>query len=215
MSAEAKAHLVRGAQLFEAGAFADAIAELKAGHAIDPHPDFLYAQAQAERKRGNCVAAIDLYRAFLHSGPPADEAERAQANLDRCEEAIRLTAADRRAAAEAFAPRPPPGPPARPRPWYHDTVGNLLAGAGLLAGAAAGVAFWAGDQSARAANAPDATLADVRANADTAARRRAIGVIGAIGGGLLLTAGIVRYALRPRTLEVALGPGAFAVAIRY
>jgi hypothetical protein len=84
MDPDALQHLERGASLYEAGAFSEAIAEFERGYDLDPHPDFLYAMAQAHRRSGNCKRAIRLYEDFLATGPPVREAERAQANVARC-----------------------------------------------------------------------------------------------------------------------------------
>src|ERR1051326_6795982 len=84
MSGEARAHFDRGRELYDAGSYADAIAELSAGRELDPHPDFLYALAQAYRKLGDCAHAVAHYNAFLATHPPDAEAARVRANIARC-----------------------------------------------------------------------------------------------------------------------------------
>ena len=58
-------HLQAGMKLYEEEHYVEAIAELRAGLAIDPQPDILYALGQAERKRGDCKRAVEYYQSCL------------------------------------------------------------------------------------------------------------------------------------------------------
>lgn len=84
--ATATEHLVRGSKLYDQGHYDEAIAELKAGYAIDPRPDFFYALGQAERKRGNCKAAIGWYQRYVDSGPSAQRTVATLVQIDRCKQ---------------------------------------------------------------------------------------------------------------------------------
>ena len=46
---EARVHLERGLKLYDKQRYDEAIVELRAGLAVDPQPDLLYALGQAER----------------------------------------------------------------------------------------------------------------------------------------------------------------------
>jgi hypothetical protein len=84
--ATATEHLVRGSKLYDQGHYDEAIAELKAGYAIEPRPDFFYALGQAERKRGNCKAAIGWYQRYVDSGPSAQRTVATLVQIDRCKQ---------------------------------------------------------------------------------------------------------------------------------
>src|SRR5438046_3550488 len=88
MQPTAKAELDRGLERFAAHDYVTAIAAFDAGYAIDPHPDFLYAKAQAQRLGGDCRSAIDTYTAFLASAPPASESELAKGNIAKCQQLL-------------------------------------------------------------------------------------------------------------------------------
>src|SRR5262249_53584962 len=69
ISKAAQAHFDRGTALCEQGLHEQAIAELKAGHTLEPHPAFLYAMGQCERKRGDCEKASEYYKAVIAARP--------------------------------------------------------------------------------------------------------------------------------------------------
>ena len=102
--AAAAAHLVRGSRLYDQGRYDDAIAELKAGYALDARPEFLYALGQAERKRGDCRAAIGWYQRYVDSGPSTQRTVATLVQIDRCKEEL-----------ASSTTRPPPAP-AEPPP---------------------------------------------------------------------------------------------------
>jgi hypothetical protein len=116
--AQAKVHFDRGNQLYQQGRFADAIDELKSGYALDPRPDILYALGQAERKRGDCKAAIRYYEQFVDSGVSAQRAQAVKLQIDRCQKEL-ATSAPASPPVETSPPPPAPvtpEPPARPTP---------------------------------------------------------------------------------------------------
>src|SRR5688572_23244252 len=99
MKPEARARLESGLKRFTAKEWDAAIAEFRAGYAIDPRPDFLYAWAQAERLRGNCPEAVKLYQEYIASGVTAAQAKMTADHLARCKDAT---------------PPPPPPPVVAP-----------------------------------------------------------------------------------------------------
>jgi hypothetical protein len=104
---EAARRLTLGNRLYQEGRYAEAIDELKAGLALDPLPDFLYALGQAERKRGDCRAAVGYYQRFLETGPSSQRAVAVLVQIDRCKQEQAATTAP-------VAPPPPEPPPAAP-----------------------------------------------------------------------------------------------------
>lgn len=112
---DARSHLVHGDQLYRDGQYAEAIDELKAGFAIEPLPDFLYALGQAERKRGDCRAAIAYYQRFLDTKPSSQRAVAALMQIDRCKEEMAAAPATT-APAPTAAPSPEPVAPATTAP---------------------------------------------------------------------------------------------------
>lgn len=105
---DAAAHLVRGSRLYEQGRYDDAVAELKAGYAIEPRADFLYALGQAERKRGDCKAAIGWYQRYVDSGPSSQRTVATLMQIDRCKQEL--------ASATSARPPSPVTPPAGVEP---------------------------------------------------------------------------------------------------
>src|SRR6185312_355811 len=81
-------HLVRGSRLYNEGRYDEAIAELQAGYAIDPRPDFLYALGQAERKRGDCKAAVAWYERYVATGPSSQRTVATLVQIDRCKQEL-------------------------------------------------------------------------------------------------------------------------------
>jgi tetratricopeptide (TPR) repeat protein len=196
MDEAARPYFERGAAAYDAGMYPQAIEAFERGQRLDPHPDFLYALAQAYRKQGDCTRAIALYQAFLATRPPDEEAARARSNLERCP--LGPPAAS---AAPASPPRDsPPSPPPEPvePPWYTDLTGDVLGGAGLV-GIGIGTTYLIlADRSITRAN--DATtLAQAERLADSASREHRIGAWSLAGGGALALGAILRYALHRRS----------------
>lgn len=206
MVAAARVELDRARKLFDAGDYKGAIAALDAGFAIDPHPDFLYARGQAQRKLGDCPGALASFRAFLASDPPARAADAARTNIERCQEE---------------APEPTPAPPPRPgaevtaattirtapapSPWYRDGIGGALAGGSAVA-LGVGVTFLVlADRHVDGTLEADG-LDDYRSEKSLVSRNRVIGGISlAVAGGLAAGA-VIRYLTRPGPREPSIRP---------
>lgn len=172
----------RGAAQYEAGAYAQAIDAFERGQRLDPHPDFLYALAQAYRKLGDCSRAISLYQAFLATHPPDEEAARARANLERCP------------LSPPAAPPPPPVTEHGGSPWYADVTGAVLTGTALI-GLGVGTTYLVvGDRHIRDANRID-LLGDRQRLEDLGVHDRQIGTWCLVAGGALMAGAIIRYAL--------------------
>jgi len=100
--AEGRRHFERGNALYQQGRYDDAVTELLAGYGVDPRPDFLYALGQAERKRGNCKAAIRYYQQYVDTGQSPQRTVAVLVQIDRCKQEL------------AAAPVTPPSKPSKP-----------------------------------------------------------------------------------------------------
>ena len=70
MRPETQALYQRGLARFEAHDYRGAVVDFQSAFALDPVPDLLFAEAQAERLRGDCTRAVILYQRFLATNPP-------------------------------------------------------------------------------------------------------------------------------------------------
>lgn len=214
ISAAAKVELERGEQRFRDKDYAGAIAAFDAGYAIDPQPIFLYDKAQAQRLSGDCTSAIDSYKAFLATDPPAHEAARANKNIASCEAKLPPPSpilVEEPAPAEEPEPAAAPvvraqdtAPPAltEERAWWHDRLGVTLATTGVIAlGVGAGFAV-----AARNAAADIALARDVDEWSEHRAawqRNRIVAGVAAGAGVALVTLAVVRFSVHDRTVRVA------------
>ncbi len=199
----ANQRLQAGLGHFRAQRYGEAIAEFRAGYRSAPRPEFLFAIAQAERLRGDCEAAVELYQQFLASEPPQAQRQAAEQGLERCAPA----AAEPPMAAPVsmrVTSRVEPEASAAPssgdtlirtgvaRRWYHDRTAHVLTGAAtisLVLGASAYAASSDAVESARAAS--DDAVAD--AQLDRAVRQRTVGAVALTAGVALLGGAIYRY----------------------
>jgi len=236
MTPSAREHLERGLRYFDTQEYGAAIAEFKAGYQAEPHPDFLYALAQAQRLSGNCRDAASAYRSFLRAGPPREEADLARQNLEKCEAVLGEESAPPAPTASATdtpkppplqptalpsaPPKQPPSPPPQegtaPAPFYTDVLGDVLCGVGVV-GLLVGGSLW-GVALERASSADEGTFEEYEADADAATDLRAGAVVAAALGTGFFAAGIIRFATRPaprsKTTGVAVRLGPAGVAMR-
>jgi hypothetical protein len=178
---------------FEAEDWDTAAREFEAAYAHDGRLEYLYAQAQAERLGGHCAQAVESYRRFIAAQPPEAAIEDANENIAKCDPAKPRPPPPRVTA----APTPKEAAPvdrdgARPRPWYRDPWGGVLAFGGIAVGATGGALIGiAHDRERDAARAEDEQgYRDAIAGAPTMSRV-GIGLLSA--GAALLVAGIVRW----------------------
>lgn len=202
ISARVDTHLERGIEFYAEKQYELAIVEFRAGYALDPRADFLFALAQAERLSGDCPTAVVYYKRFLETDPDPNQAEAARVNTRRCERALEsgpggrpeeptdlaldgaeaATAAEPAAVASPVITRDPEGRTG----WYGDPLGGALIG-GSAVGLGLGVAFLVATSSAESAAASATTYDDYTAHLDRARRNRTFSVIG-FGAGLALGA---------------------------
>jgi hypothetical protein len=222
MKPEARAHLERGLAAYGEKDWARAIREFRAGYALDPRPDFLFAWAQAARLSGDCTSAIDLYQRFVATGPSPEQSDAAQKMTERCRETLAAAAPAEPAptALDPYASTPPSRAPAAPaavdRAWWKDGWGAGFTAAGVVGlGLGVGMLVAAGSSDDAATHA--ASYDEFAARHDEASTRRTYATIGLAAGGALLVTGGVRYLLvhhhhasAPASTDVALSltPGA-------
>jgi len=224
MRPEARAHYDRGLKLYQRHAYDDAIAELRAGLAIDPQPEILYALGQAERRRGHCDRAVEYYQSCLAlvKDPAAIAAVKVQ--IERCnvqqgdtkEEAADLPGPDPFAASApppSPQPAPTPTPPApalqAPAPMPPPTTTAVAPSPprahrwqrDALGLSLVGVGVAAAATGGALFGVAESRLVDAAdsyqqyADARNAPTLRAVGIGGLALGGALVVAGVVRLAV--------------------
>jgi len=183
-----------GLARYRDGDYRGAIDAFVTGNKLDPRPAFLFAIAQAERRRGDCAAAIVYYERFLATSPPASQAEAAREQRDRCEHAVgsapvaEPTLPAPTIVIQEVQPEPTPVPVDAPRPRWRDPL-VLGLGSGAVIAAVTGVALLRGAFAA----ADDAAAADTydtyAMHRDRAYTDRTYGVI-ALGAGVALSVAV-------------------------
>jgi tetratricopeptide (TPR) repeat protein len=215
MRPEARALYDRGLAFYQAKDYPDAIRAFEEGFALEPRREFLFANAQARRLAGDCRGAVPLYQRFLEKDPPPVQASATQIALGRC---ARQMAAERLAPPTIVAPKTPvvplPAAPPPPPPWTHDRWGAALLATGVV-----GLAVGGGFLAASFAAVPSADVSMSKMSGydgawSVADTRHAIGVVGLVGGGALVAAGVARYAWvrhERRHATLTLVPGGLAL----
>ena len=218
IKAEAKAHLDRGLKLYQSQKYDEAIVELRAGLAIDPQPDLLYALGQAERRNGHCARAIEYYESCLALVKDPSAAAAVRVQIERCR--VESAPESRPAPASkseplsepAARPEPPPEPAGPPpddaatlkpvefppeapapalRPWHRDPLAVTALSLGLAGlGVGGALVGVAESQADRAASSYQA-FADARG----AVGLWTGGVISLGVGGALVAVAVIRFAV--------------------
>jgi hypothetical protein len=192
-----------GVQAFAEGRYEDAARILERAYAVEPDPALLFAWAQAERYAGHCDVAVPLYRAYLEDEPPADVRALAREAIEACGEDPDHTAEPepepKRPEPEPVVaplpePEPEPEPPPRHRTAARDPWGHALTWPGLaLAGVGAGLLGEAHRRRAAGEGAPDEQAYRDALQGAPVLSRVGIGLL--VGGGALLAAGVIRFAV--------------------
>jgi tetratricopeptide (TPR) repeat protein len=224
MRPEARQHYDRGLKLYGRHQYDDAITELRAGLAIDPQPEILYALGQAERRRGHCDRAVEYYQSCLALVKDPVAAAAVKVQIERCN----VAQGDAREEADLpgpdpFAPGAPPAPPTAPpapepatpapalqAPSPVHPAPTTVASApphrarwqrdalGLsLLGVGAAAAVTGGVLFGVAESRLDAAAGSYQqyADAQSAPTLRGVGIAGLALGGVLVTVGVVRLAV--------------------
>ncbi len=207
--AEARAHFARGKELYQAGAYREAIVELDAARALDPRAkDLVYNLAIVHEKLGQIDDALRFARLYLEMDLEAAERTRAEGYIKRLEGA--KTEVEARKVQPAKVERADEGP-VRGR-LDAATVGVGIVALGATAG---GVAFGVkalGDKPSSFVTGRDGTLADLQHRVSTA-HTEAVGAdvcfAGAIGAA---AATAVLYFARFRDAPDAARTGVLSIA---
>ncbi len=139
----AEEHYEAGKRFYAVNEFDKAIAEFKAAYTLQADPNILFNIAQAMRKKGDCVGAIEFYNKFLKESPNAPNRSKVEgwiAELDACakaqpKEVVTPTKpVDVQPPPVKSHPPPKPAPPVAP-PEPHRSklplVGIVTAGVGV------------------------------------------------------------------------------------
>lgn len=194
---EQNPHFAPARAAFEAKDWDTAAREFEAAYAFDGRLEYLYAQAQAERKGGRCEDAIGTYQRFIDAGPPAEAIADAKDNIAACERARPASPPPPTPPVATAAPRAidePPPERAPARPWYRDPWGGVATFGGVAIAAAGGALLGiAHDRERDAARAGDEQVYRDRIAGAPAMSRAGIGLLSA--GAALIVAGIVRWSV--------------------
>lgn len=185
-----------GVEAFAEGRYEDAAEILERAYAADPQPPLLFAWAQAERYAGHCTKAVPLYREYLEGGPPAAVQELARAAIEACGEDPEGTAEPEPVEEPEPEPEvtPEPEPPPPPRRAARDPWGHALTWPGVaLTGV--GVGLLSEAHRRRAAGDRASTEQAYRDTLEGAPALSRAGIAVLAGGGALLVAGLVRFAV--------------------
>lgn len=198
---EAAAHVARAQAAHDAGKFADALTELLTAYTLDPQPQLLYAIGQVQRDLGRCDEAITYYKRFLDTHPDQDSAAVATEAITSCKD--QPTKPPGQLPPPPPPPHQPPPPPLQVAPaheappFYRDTLGDALVGAGVVAGVLAIVEYKSALSDLDSAD--HAATFDARAKLeDDAHGKRTLSVVLAIGGVALAGGGVAHYLLHDR-----------------
>ncbi|MBI4952811.1 MAG: tetratricopeptide repeat protein [Myxococcales bacterium] len=94
----------RGVASYEAGHHDEAVDAFARAYALDPKPLYLFTWAQSEVARERCREALELFRRYLTTDPPAENRRATESRIQTCEEKL------------ATAPAPTPTPTPTPEP---------------------------------------------------------------------------------------------------
>ncbi len=226
MGPEALQSFQRGTTHAQARDWEAAAREFQRSYDLEPRKESLFAWAQAERLRGNCARAVDLYRRVLPLDLTPKQKQAAERNLERCdrsnEEARREAALGTASTAAANPPlsAPIPGPPGTGAPPVNPaglrgssgratdipppiaSKRSLLLGAVLHAGTAVGLAgavtfFMLSRASVQQAS-DDFLFREYTADLAEAHRRQRFAT-GFAAAGVLFGGATVLYWLAPRS----------------
>jgi tetratricopeptide (TPR) repeat protein len=214
--AEAKRLVDEAKQAFSVGDYAEAADKIEAAYLIEPAPTLLYPWAQAERSRGNCRTAVELYQKFIDSEPGEAISAQARENIDRCEEQLAREADEEEEEEEdededivdavladpnplaAVEPEPDTRTPTDDvRPWHKDPAGGVLLGVGL-AGVGVGLGLYGGASSIAKSVADEESHQAYAERRQRATGLRTGGVVAVSIGGALIVGAVIRYATQSR-----------------
>lgn len=206
MTPEARVRFDQGSLLYQEKEYTKALEEFFIGYVIDPQPDFLYTIGQVYRAKGDCGNAIEAYRAYLRTDPPAAKGTKAKANMERCEADPNAGPTDpeplpRAKGVGAARPCPPGmaggGGDRKVKAWYQDWVADSLAVGGVIALGLGGT-LWIGGRNELTTAADPGRFPDhasFQAAVESAKSKQTAGIITFAAGGALVSAAVLRWML--------------------
>jgi len=189
-----------GVRAFAEGRYEDAARILERAYASEPQPELLFAWAQAERYAGRCDVAVPLYREYLQGEPPADVRALAREAVEACGEDpdVEPEPEPEPDPIEPIVPEPEPEPEAlpdrEPVTAARDPWGHALTWSGAAVGAVGGGLLVEAHRR-RAASERAADELGYREALEGAPALSRAGIAMLVGGGALLTAGVIRFAV--------------------
>jgi tetratricopeptide (TPR) repeat protein len=141
---KAREHFQHARELYQAGSYHEAIAELEAARELDPKAkDLVFNLGVVNEKLGNIDDALTHFRHYLEMDLDAQERARAESLIKRLEGAKREVKPEVQpavpAAARPASPPPPPPEPPRGRVDGLTITFASIAGVTLIGGAALGI----------------------------------------------------------------------------
>jgi tetratricopeptide (TPR) repeat protein len=194
---EAKEHFDKAGVAHKEGRYEDALTELNIAYTLDPAPAYLYAIGQVHVMMGQCNDAVTFYQRFLDTKPSKEAADKAQEAIDTCK---RLEPQKEKPQPEKIYVNKTTTIHTRTRPWYTDGVGDTFLILGVAAGGVGGFFYGKAltdrDEAEKAMDyqSYDSLVARAQDN-----QRLAL-IIGA-GAGVAVTAAVIIYLARDRTVE--------------
>lgn len=185
----------RADRLYVDEKFAEASAAYAEAFEADENPEYLYGWAQSERRAGNCIRAVELYRQYATFPISEDARDAAAKNAKRCGGDI-----------EQPAPPPPvvePDPDRKPRrkrdkdeAWRSDALGLGLVTGGAALGVAALVLAVDSQQQWRLAEEAELEATYARKVERSNRTRTAAIVCGSVGAAALAAGAVRLFMLR-------------------
>jgi hypothetical protein len=185
-----------------AGDLDEALATVREARETSEEPDLLFVEAQLLRLHGDCPTALERYRAFLATDPPAEDRAVAEANAKACEETIEQEppppVVEPETAAPPLQPPPPREPEPAPRPDRSQrqlgvTIVLWTGGAAILA---TGAGLYGAAWGERRASTRDALTLDEYLERERNARvMSGVGIAGLAVGATVLVVAAVRQAI--------------------
>jgi tetratricopeptide (TPR) repeat protein len=218
----------KAAEHFQAGRYAEALAELETAYKLDPAPGLLYAIAQVQVKLDRCADAIVNYEKFVASNPGEKPAQAANEAIAACKVTL---AAKKPEPRPELKPEPKPESKPEPKPvltpdpprrddggraWFKDPLGGALVGAGLIGGVVGVVLYRSASADIDAAeSAANYGSSEELVDGAKSKRRNAL-IAGGVGGALLI-GGVIRYATSGgrETKRIAIVPTTGGAAVSW
>lgn len=197
-SAKARDLFKQGIEQYKAKDYDKAAATLARSYELDPKPDALFAQAQAERLGGHCREATVHYHQLLETTQDLPTIKAVQANLALCSkepEPPPVVVAPQKV--EAGTPAPPPPPQiitktvVRDVP-HSDTLATVLFAGGMLA-VGGGVGLYIASNGALDDAKHARTLDDHETFTDRAKTERTLSFITGGVGLAMITVAIIKW----------------------